>query len=87
MDTLFLSVAVAVSDSAHCVMLSLGLAGASFAPEQTAGLVNNSRQSLQRLQGSIHCVGHVGTKPMRQREYGVILPFYTGLTHVNSLIQ
>lgn len=68
MDTLVLSVAVAVPGSAHSVMFSLVLAGASFAPKQTAGLVNNAGQSLQRLQGSIHCVGHVGTKPNDVKE-------------------
>lgn len=61
-DTLILSVAVAVPGGAHSVMFSFVLAGASFAPKQTAGLVNNAGQSFQRLQGSIHCVGHIGTK-------------------------
>lgn len=78
-DTLVLSVAVAVPGSAHSVMFSLVLAGASFAPKQTARLVNNAGQSLQRLQGSIHCVGHVGTKANDgKEEYGVSLhSFYT----------
>lgn len=44
--TLVLSVAVAVPGSAHSVMFSLVLAGASFAPKQTAGLVNDAGQSL-----------------------------------------
>ena len=48
-NTLVLSVAVAVSGSAHGIMFSLVLAGASFAPKQTAGLVNNAGQGLQRL--------------------------------------
>lgn len=61
MHTWVLSVAVAVPGSAHSVMFCLVLAGASFAPKQTAGLVNNAGQSLQRLQGSIYCVSHVGT--------------------------
>lgn len=60
--TLILSVAVAVPGSAHGVVLSFVLAGASFATKQTAGLVNNAGQSFQRLQGSIHCIGHVGTE-------------------------
>ena len=68
MHTLVLSVAVAVSGSAHSIMLSLVLAGASFAPEQTAGLVHNAGQSLQRLQGGIHRVGHVGTKQGNVKE-------------------
>lgn len=61
-DTLILSVAVAVPGRAHSVVFSFVLAGASFAPKQAAGLVNNAGQSFQRLQGSIHCVSHVGTK-------------------------
>lgn len=42
MDTLVLSVAVAVPGSAHRVVFSLVLAGASLAPKETARLVNNS---------------------------------------------
>lgn len=41
-DTLVLSVAVAVPGSAHRVVFSLVLAGASLAPKETARLVNNS---------------------------------------------
>lgn len=76
-DTLVLSVAVAVPCSAHSVMFSLVLAGSSFAPKQAAGLVNNAGQSLQRLKSSIHCVGHVGTKPNYvKKEYAVILHWW-----------
>jgi len=75
--TLVLDVAVAVPCSAHSVMFSLVFAGASFSPKQTAWLVNNSGQSLQRLQGSIYCVGHVGTKPNDGKEdYVVILHIF-----------
>lgn len=76
MDTLVLSVAVAVPGSAHSVMFCLVLAGASLAPEETARLVHNAGQSLQGLQGCIHCVGHVGTKANDvKEEYGVNLDF------------
>lgn len=74
MDTLVLCVAVAVPCSAHSVVFSLVLAGASFATKQTAWLVNNAGKSLQRLQGSIHSVCHVGTKPNHvKEEHGVSL--------------
>ena len=59
--TWVLGVAVAISGGSNCVMLSLVLAGVSFAPEQAAGLVDDSRECLQRLQGCIHSVCHVGT--------------------------
>lgn len=84
MYTLVLSVAVAVPGSSHSVMFGLVLARASFAPEQAAGLINNPGQSLQRLQGSIYCVGHVGTKIGDvKEEHGVSLHrFYTALGQV-----
>lgn len=75
MHTLVLSVAVAVPCSAHSVMFGLVLAGASFSPKQTAGLVNNPGQSLQRLQCSIYCVGHVGTEPKDLDEDYVVIFF------------
>lgn len=64
--TLILCVAVAIPGSAHRFMFRLALAGAAFASKKAAGLVNNARQSLQRLQCCIHCVGHVGTKAKKR---------------------
>ena len=63
--TLVRGVAVAVPGCAHGVVFSLVFAGASLAPEQTAGLVHDTREGLQGLEGSIHCVCHVGTEVRR----------------------
>ena len=59
--TWVLCIAVAVPGGAHSIVLRLALAGASLAPEQAAGLVDDARQGLQGLEGSVHSVGHVGT--------------------------